>query len=61
METLKSQGALKAFWIADTQRSKFEDLRDRIKRALDQLSLGAAVSTNVLLQRNFNQSKEVSD
>ena len=60
METLKTQGALKSVFVAESQRSRFEDLRVRIQQAIARLNLSAAVDTAVITKAKFRQSEELA-
>ncbi len=59
MEAMKRQGYLKSFWVADSQRSKFEDIRERIARALQRLTLASSVDTNAITRAKFKQSEDL--
>ena len=60
METLKTQGALKSVFVAESQKSRFEDLRVRIQQAIARLNLSAAVDTAVITKAKFRQSEELA-
>lgn len=59
MEKMKSTGALKAFWIADSQRSKFEEIKERIEKSLHRLNLTSTIDTNFLARAKFEQSQQL--
>ena len=57
LEVMKERGALQIFWTAQSQRSKFEEIRDRIQRAIQRLNLSSSLDTNALTRAKFSQSK----
>ena len=59
LEAMKNHKAFKAFWVVDSQKSKFEDLRSRIKVAIDRLQFQSTIDTNAMLSAQFNQSAQL--
>ena len=59
LEAMRERGALQVFWTAQSQRNKFEEIRDRIKRAIQRLSLTTSLDTNALARAQFKQSESL--
>jgi hypothetical protein len=59
LEAMRERGALQVFWTAQSQRNKFEEIRDRIKRAIQRLSLSTSLDTNALARAQFKQSESL--
>jgi hypothetical protein len=57
MERMKSAGALKHFWTANSQRSKFEEIKERIHNALERIKLQSSIDTNMIARVKFKQSE----
>ena len=59
MERMKSAGALQHFWTANSQRSKFEEIKQRIQSALERLQLHVSIDTNMIARVKFKQSEDL--
>ena len=60
MDSIKSKGILEVFCKVETTRSKFEELRDRINRAIQRLNLATGVEANSIARAQFRQAKELN-
>ena len=57
MDSIKSKGILEVFCKVETTRSKFEELRDRINRAIQRLNLATGVEANSIARAQVSRQR----
>ena len=57
MDSIKSKGILEVFCKVETTRSKFEELRDRINRAIQRLNLATGVEANSIARAQVSRRR----